>query len=176
MKTEKGFATIFSLCLILVIALIVKGIQEAETNHAYETANFQAEMELQNAADSALIEIADKILSGEETLPTNEPYMRRRNFQREFTVNKTSKRLGKITIIVCAEKVNVQAYNVNYAVRPKPKAIRVTGDDVKGYVLFSMAQVTSDHGGEIYRRSFAYVKPDDEAIHFMELPSSDYNF
>ena len=58
--TEKGFATILGLCLILVIALIVKGIQEAEMNHAYETTDFQAEFDLQNAADSALVETVDE--------------------------------------------------------------------------------------------------------------------
>ena len=172
--TEKGFATIFSLCLILVIALIVKGIQEAETNHAYETTNFQVEMELQNAADGALVEVADKILSGEETLPDKMPYIPRQFFQREFTVKKNSKLLGNITVKVWCENINVQAYNVDHAAK---KAIRVAADDVTGYVLFSMAQVKSDHGGgNIYRRSFAYIADSDETIHFMEVPSSDYSF
>ena len=43
---QKGFATIFGLCLVLVIALVVKGIEEAEMNHAYEAMNYQAEFEL----------------------------------------------------------------------------------------------------------------------------------
>ena len=58
---EKGFATILSLCLILVIALIVKGIQAAETNHAFETANFQTEIELQNAAESSIIAAVEEV-------------------------------------------------------------------------------------------------------------------
>ena len=48
---EKGFATILGLCLILAIALVVKGIQESEGNHVYATTDFQTEYDLQNAAE-----------------------------------------------------------------------------------------------------------------------------
>ena len=58
---EKGFATIFGLCLILAIALVVKGIQESEMNHAYETSDFQTEFELQNLADSGIYRAVDEI-------------------------------------------------------------------------------------------------------------------
>ena len=53
---QKGFATIFGLCMILAIALCVKSIQEAEMNHARETTNFQTELELQSAADGGIYE------------------------------------------------------------------------------------------------------------------------
>lgn len=171
--TEKGFATIFGLCLILVIALIFKGIQESEMNHAYETANFQAEVELQNAAESALVEVADGVLSGEIELPAkNPPYIRRQNFQREFTINKTSETLGDITIKVWGEKMTVQPYRVNHSTK---KAVRIKNADVKGYVFFSMARATSGDR-KLYRRAFAYVAENDDTIHFMDLPSSEYNF
>lgn len=170
---EKGFATIFGLCLILVIALVVKGIQESEMNHAYETANFQAEIELQNAADSALVEVADKVLSGAETLPVKQmPYRQRSYYQREFMVDKTSEKLGDITVSVWGEEITVQPYRINYSTK---KATRIKNADVKGYVFFSKAQATSG-GRQIYRRAFAYVEDGDDTIHFMDLPSSEYNF
>lgn len=53
---QKGFATVFGLCMILIITLIVKGIQEAETNHAREVLNFEMEQVLQHAAESGIIE------------------------------------------------------------------------------------------------------------------------
>ncbi|MBQ7454584.1 MAG: hypothetical protein IJS69_06015, partial [Selenomonadaceae bacterium] len=58
---QRGFATIFGLCLILVIALIVKGIQAAEFNHIHETADFQTEIDLQNAADGGIYEAVEEV-------------------------------------------------------------------------------------------------------------------
>ena len=56
---QKGFATIFSLCLVLIVTLIVKGIQEAEMNHAHEVLNFEMEQALQSAAESGIVEIVE---------------------------------------------------------------------------------------------------------------------
>lgn len=172
---QKGFATIFGLCLILVFALIVKGIQAAEMNHAYETANFQAEIELQNAAESALVEVADSVLSGEETLPVKPPYTSRQRsyYQREFTIDKTSETLGDITVSVWGEEAALMPYKVNHAT----KIARRSAADKPVYIFFSMAQATDNRGGrQLYRRAFAYVDKDSGAIHFMDLPSSEYTF
>ena len=170
---QKGFATIFGLCLILVIALIVKGIQESETNHAYETANFQAEVELQNAADSALVEVADSVLSGAETLPVKPEYANRQRsyYQREFTVDKISETLGDITVSVWGEEATLMPYKVNHST----KIARRSAADKPVYIFFSMAQ--ANHGGrKLYRRAFAYVDKDSGMIHFMDLQSSEYTF
>lgn len=170
--TEKGFATIFSLCLILVIALIVKGIQETEMNHAYETINFQAAVELQNAADSALVEVADKVLSGEVTLPKKPSYYgQRRSYQIEFPINKTYEVLGKITVSVWGENIFVQPYKVNYAM----DIAKRSAAEIDSYFLFSMAQANFN-GRKIYRRSFAYFDKESKKIHFMESPTSTYKF
>ena len=56
---QKGFATIFGLCLILILALVVKGIQEAEANHAREVLNFEMEQMLQSAAESGIVEVVE---------------------------------------------------------------------------------------------------------------------
>lgn len=170
--SEKGFATIFGLCLILVFALIVKGIQAAETNHAHETENLQAEFELQNAADSALVESADKVLSGSITLPDKNPYLSRKKSQYRFaTITKTSKHFGKITVDVWGEKITIQPYEVNHATKTASRS----DADKPSYIFFSVA--TGDIRGEkIYRRAFAYVEQGDETIHFMTLRASDYTF
>ena len=178
---EKGFATIFGLCLILVIALIVKGIQEAEMNHAYETTDFQAEFDLQNAADSALVEAIDLVLSKSVTLPTKDDQRARQYSQYQFpTITKTSERLGNITVTVWGEEALIQPYKVNYksngknvAEKDKDKN-RHSGD---GYFFFSRAEATIT-GGKIYRRAAAYVLQSEnyKTIHFMEVPMSEYTF
>lgn len=160
--------------MILVFALIVKGIQESEMNHAYETANFQAEIELQNAADSALVEVADSVLSGAETLPVKPkkpPYRQRSYYQREFTIDKTSETLGYITVSIWGEEAALMPYNVNHST----KIARRSDADKSVYIFFSMAQ--ANHGGrQLYRRAFAYVDKDSGTIHFMDLQSSEYTF
>ena len=181
---EKGFATILGLCLILIIALVVKGIQAAETNHAYETSDFQAEFELQNAADSAIYAAVDKVLvakeNGEELLPVNSnPYMfnsRLNNQRKLITTTTTTEHMGTITVEAWGEQINIHPYKVKYtgdnnvAQKLKP--------DAPSYVFFSVAQATSKHTGKkIYRRAFAYVLRDgDETINFMEVPMSSYKF
>lgn len=160
--------------MILVFALIVKGIQESEMNHAYETANFQAEVELQNAADSALVEVADSVLSGAETLPAKPkkpPYRQRRYYQREFTVDKTSETLGDITVSVWGEEATLMPYKVNHST----KIAKRSAADNTVYIFFSVAQATSN-GRQLYRRAFAYVDKISGTIHFMDLQSSEYTF
>ena len=178
---EKGFATILGLCLILVIALIVKGIQEAEMNHAYETTDFQAEFDLQNAADSALVEAIDLVLSNSVTLPAKDDSRIRRYSQYQFpTTTKTSERLGKITVTVWGEEALIQPYKVNYKSNGKNVAVKDTDKERnsgEGYFFFSRAEATST-GGKIYRRSSAYVLASEnyKTVHFVEVPMSDYTF
>ena len=64
MNSERGFFTLIGICILLIAAIFVKGIQESELNYAYIAGNFKTETELQNAADSALIEAIDLIKSG----------------------------------------------------------------------------------------------------------------
>ena len=186
---EKGFATIFGLCLILVIALVAGGIQVAETNHAYETTDFQAEFELQNAADSVLVETVEaavkRIDAGDTELINRNIDFGRRRAQYEFPakkIPKTSEHLGDITVTVWCEEVNIQPYLVIYKSNGKNVAIEDTNEDRnsgRGYFFFSRAEATVKRtGGKIYRRASAYVLSDDDykTIHFTEVPMSDYTF
>lgn len=193
---EKGFATIFALCLILATALVFKGIQESETNHTNETANFLAEAELQNAADSAIyiavetVRLAKK--NGIELLPKKvQPYLNREEFQHDFdTITRTSEHFGTITVESWGEQINIHRYNVSYGtndedsssvtknfareVKTKNKVVLL-----KGYLFFSVAEATNEQTGKkIYRRALAYVLEgsDDTTINFMEVPMSSYKF
>ena len=167
---ERGFATIFSLCLILIIALIVKGINESEMNHAYETADFQAEMELQNAADRGIYEAANQVINGEVELTLNNtPTLAgsRKKFRKQFG----NKRYGSIIVETWGEHVMLKSYLVKYNVKKivnKKTVIKniakETGEPAQEvYVFLSKAEPkpNSDdkrwEGKKIYRRSFAYV-------------------
>lgn len=194
---EKGFATIFSLCLILIIALIVKGINESEMNHAYETADFQAEMELQNAADRGIYEAANLVINGEVELTLNNtPTLA--GTRKKFRVPFGNKDYGSIIVETWGEHVMLKSYLVKYNVKKivnKKTVIKniakETGEPAQEvYVFLSKAEPAPNsddkrwEGKKIYRRSFAYVlaekNPDgthkDTTIHFMEVPMSDYEF
>ena len=77
---QKGFATTLGLCLILAIVLVVKGIQESEINHSYETTDFQTEYDLQNAAEigihMAAAKVKSELIKDKNYLPFNRDYIR----------------------------------------------------------------------------------------------------
>ena len=178
---QKGFATIFGLCMILAVALCVKGIQESEMNHAYETADFQAEFELQNVADGGIYEAAELIRLGQKKLPANpSPYEYNRKYQRQL-INKTinyfnaDRQSKSIKLRVWGERLTgtyqqFQSYQKNY-----PTGRTAIDAPKSGYILLSVATVSNSRmTGEIYRRAFAYVLDDDATkIYFMSLPSGD---
>ena len=145
---QKGFATIFGLCMILVVALIVRGIQESETNHAREVSNFEFEQALQSAAESGIVEAAEKI--------------RGKNFTKgKIPVsNKTLKKAEKnfsITVEVWGEHGNIKGL-------PSPN---------EGVYLMGRAMIKKGGawGEDIYRLAYAYFLDDDPmTINFMELP------
>lgn len=177
MNNERGFVTVFALCLILVVALVVKGIQESDTNHNLSAADLQTEFDLQNAADGGIYEAAEKVRvatqKGQELLPANggEPF--RKNYQRQLVTRTIQTNRGAITVTVWGERTRIQGFNRLY---PSYKA-EVRGDVKYGYLLFGVAQMNNERIGEkIYRRAFAYVvdgygvnslnkpvKPGDEA-------------
>lgn len=184
---QKGFATIFGLCMILVIALVVKGIEQEQMNHAYEATDIQAEVELQNAADSGIYAAVQVALAAPTILPTNPGYPnRRKEYQHKFDALKIkSEILGTITVETWGERMTFHPYKVNYttnkAAEDKSRLIK----DAKGktvykeaYLFFSRASADSNRmSGKIYRRAYAYVLADGDAtIHFMGLPTSTYTF
>lgn len=182
---EKGFATIFGLCLILVIALCVKGIQEAEMNHAYETTDFQVEFDLQNAADSGIYMAAEEVYKN--PLPFNTEYDQSNLTRKKYQFNVIHKDIGSINVDVWAERLILKPYEVIYTDkndRENNKATAYWVDDGKNdkdrkvYTLFSKAELKNAPriGGRLYRRSFAYVELDEAGnskttIHFMEIAS-----
>ena len=176
---EKGFATILSLCLILVIALIVKGIQAAETNHAFETANFQTEIELQNAAESSIIAAVEEVKlakkNGVELLPQNtnpnlaNSRLKNQHAFRKIKKNSNAKFLGSITVQTWGERINIHPYEVNYkndsddSTNTKNIAVPIKDNNNKeiflsAYYFFSIAQATNNYTGDkVYRRASAYI-------------------
>lgn len=189
---EKGFATIFGLCLILIIALMVKGIQESEMNHSYETTDFQIEMDLQSAADSGIYEAVEIIYNNPNTLKFNESRIPtdRKKYQAKVIPKKTINTLnGDIIVSVWAERILIYPYRVNYK-KYDFKKQRYTAELVdaskpaeqrKAYTLFSKAELDSERiGGKLYRRAFAYVEFDEndksgKTIHFMDI-AGDYTY
>ena len=188
---ERGFVTVFALCLILAIALIVKGIQESDTNHNYEAANLQTEFDLQNAADGGIYEAAEKVRvateNGEELLPASRIEAERQKNQIHLVSHTTESLYGQIRVDVWGERLHVQKYKRDYPSYAK----NTDGKPLYGFVLFSVAEIDSKNLGKKYRRAFAYVidgygydsdknqvvqKSVDPSlenkIHFMELPST----
>lgn len=160
---QKGFATILSLCLILVAALIVKSIAEAETNHAREISNFEMEQALQNAAESGIYEAAE-LVNGKTFTPG-----------KIFTTNKTFKH-GEQTI-----KITVDTWGARGKIYLCPASRnKVYNSDGHDGIYF-MSRATIDKGiwdEKIYRRAYAYVldADDKKKIYFMELPTKDGSY
>lgn len=179
---QKGFATIFGLCMILAFALIVKGINEAEMNHAYEAADFQAEVEVQDAADSGIYLAAERVLANPDLLPkVLNPSVWNARQNSQVKVLTTS--VNKITVEVWGERMQIQPYKVKYndnSATTDSTTKNVASKDGTGreaYVFFSRASIKAKHmNGKIYRRAHAYIFADDTnaTIHFLELKMSPY--
>lgn len=185
---QKGFATILSLCLILVIALIVKGIQESETNHAREVLNFETEQALQSAAESGIFEAAEKIRIAdkkfEETSDeTSEYYLPYKKTEAEGI--KTVKK----NLPVSDKKFYHDEQEINIEVEvwgergeiyfcPEDKNYVYEGESKVGVYLMSRATIEEGFFGEkIYRRAYAYFLDEDNTkINFMELPTKDGDY
>lgn len=171
---ERGFVTVFALCLILVITLIVKGIQEAETNHNYETTILQAEFDLQNAADGGIYEAAELVRSGQKSLPANNvPHYRKQNQPKLLTTSRKTLH-GTISVNVWGERIKIRDCKRQYT---PYKSVPIKGNNNKeiihyGYMLFSVAQLDNERFGKMYRRAFAYVVDGYGTEHYYRLDYS----
>ncbi|MBR1807564.1 MAG: hypothetical protein IJ774_14410 [Selenomonadaceae bacterium] len=183
MMTERGFVTVFALCLVIVVALIVKGIQESETNHNYEAADLQAQFDLQSAADGGIYEAAEKVRNNKDILPASN-FAGGRKENQKLLVSRTVKISNRqIRVDVWGERLRVQHYERLYPSYKKS----ARGGVEYGYALISVAELDSPRFGKVYRRAFAYVvdgygkntlneivEPDENAdeytVHFMTLP------
>lgn len=170
---EHGFFNIFALCLLLVISLSIRTIQDTEKNYSYGTDNFQSELELQNAAESALIETAEKIQSGEIIVdaPTSvESMMGRKYGQRKIPVTQPEKseRLGNISVEVYGERGKISEYVRKYSGEENYKDY-LQEKNKFGVILISVASCDDKIVGvKKFRRSLAYILDDDKSkIFFM---------
>ena len=170
---QKGFATIFGLCMILVVALIVLSIQDSEANHAREVVNFETEQTLQLAAESAIVEAAEFVRHNPKFLPysTAQP-----SDKKKIPVTSPN---DDITVEVWGERGKI--YRFYKDTDNKLKFIKFNDKTYRDGVYF-MGTATIDGGffGEtIYRRAYGYVHSekdgdswkDDTTIHFLELPT-----
>lgn len=154
---ERGFFTIVGLCLLIVAAIFIKGILEFETNYSRGITNFQAEHELQNAAESALIEATENL----PELAENEVY----NFP---TKNLTSQKFKNVTVERHAKNINLKTF-----IRTYNSANNYTDNAADEYprnatVIISVASCDSPFvDGKMYRRAFAYIDTETKTIHFM---------
>lgn len=175
--TQKGFATIFGLCVILVVAFVVKGIQEAEANHAHEVSNFQMEQALQLVAESGIVEAAELVRETWNRIP----YSRGRP-ESKIKVLTTTKifKQGSRTV-----NINVEVWGERGKIYSCPEDKNKVGyyDYHEGVYFMSCATAESNFWSKkIYRRAYAYVLSDKQddgnykdytTIHFMELPTDD---
>ena len=174
---EKGFATILGLCLILALALVVKGIQESEDNHAYEKIDFQTEYDLQNAAEVGIYKAVKMVRDNPNLLPFNRELNLRGDYQYKFD-RVTIKTLSgsDIYVDVWGERILIRPYGeVDY----KNKITSWMGEEKLAYSFFSKAELTSPRtGGKLYRRAFGYVLQDDSTwtVHFMNVTAGGYTY
>ena len=155
MKDQRGFFTVAGLCLLLVISICVKNIQESGKIFSVDAANFQAETELQNFVDGALIEAAEKINLNPEILPEPENYYGNRwDYHRKIlTQSKNSSRLKNVKVEVCGE------YGIVHSELGKESEEIISIPDGDGILLFGAASAESSFDGKkIYRSRFAFFK------------------
>ena len=148
---ERGFFTIVGLCLLLVSAIFIKGVNEFEANYSRGVTNYQIEHELQNAADSALIVALKKESTATQTF--------------------TSEKFGTITVEIKSEpQLNIKKFIRTYSSGSKYTDIDAGEEPQSATVMVSVANCSSPFViGKIYRRSFAYILNDDKSktIHFL---------
>ena len=164
---ERGFFSLIGICFLLVAAIFVKGLQEYEANYYNIARDFKTEMDLQNIADSALIEAVELIQSGEVTLQGRK-YGNRKNSQYPVPL----KLHYNADVQVFYEYGNFRQLTRKYSFGEVDKDVRPDNTEKKGVILMSVASRDSDKMiGKIYCRSLGYFFTDENEtkyIHFMK--------
>ena len=149
---ERGFFTIVGLCLLLVAAIFIKGVNEFEANYAHGITNFQLEHHLQNVADRYLMDLMDAM----------------ENYAIDANELKITKKLGDIafgefklknvTVEIHAKHTNIKVQNSKDTDLPNlPK-------NFKGDVILSVASCDNPLiEGKMYRRALGYIVVGDPA-------------
>ena len=166
---EHGFFTIVGLCLLLVISLAIRTIQDTEKNYSYGAAGFQAECELQNAADGGLAEAVKKIQENPEIVPDKPQFYSNRR-QRQYHISVSNPEDGEVM-----KNISVEVYGerceIHQATRKYNSAGKITdtldkdksGAEIrrKGIVIISVASGEGSFGDKKYRRALAFILEDD---------------
>ncbi len=164
LNSERGFFTLIGICILLVAAIFVKGIQESELNYAYIAGDFKTETELQNAADSALIEAVDLIKN--ETVTLEPPNWSNRSKNQHKIIDKT---VDGTKVEVWYEygknfdgTGNFIFKQRNYSTKKDTK----TGEQNKsGVILISVASRDSDvMTGKVFARAMGYIFTDGDEL------------
>ena len=172
---QKGFFTLIGICFLLIAAILVKGVQESEKNYSYVTTDFKAEVELQNIADSALIEAVNMIKNNEiELKESKPPYSISSRKENQYPI--IEKTVDGVNVQVFYEygKIgdagNIYRMRRNYKANDVEEDVQV-GEPQKGVILISVASRDNDIlDKKIYRRSLGYFLTDGEEdgkIYFM---------
>ena len=150
---ERGFFTIIGLCLLIIVAISIKGVHEFEANYSRGVKNFQIEHQLQNLAESFLADEFENILADE-------------NYS-------TSKSFGDYNGMKnCAVQLQAQNMNLKNFIRVYSSGSNYTDTDAgenpqNVKVVISVASCDSPFiDGKMYRRALAYID-ESETIHFM---------
>ena len=162
MNSERGYFTLIGICILLVAAIFVKGIQDSELHYAYIAEDFETETKLQNAADSALIEAVDLIKSGYPLQEASSPI--RKNNQHKI-IEKT---IDGIKVAVWYEYGRDGGTGKfifkerNYTA----KTDKTIGEQNKcGVILISVASRDSDvMTGKVFARAIGYVFTDGDEL------------
>ena len=180
---ERGFFSVVGLCLLLVVTLSIMAIQGSEKNYSYLASDFQEEFELQNAADSGLIEAVKKIQENPELVPYKTAgYASRRERQCPVTVTQPSAtdRFKNISVKVYGENDDIYKGTRQYYLGGK--ITNTLNKDSSGkeifnrrIVLISVASGENNLGVKKFRRSLAYILEEEnyKQIYFMDTLSNN---
>ena len=178
---EKGFFTLIGLCFLLVAALLVRGVQESEKNYSNITTDFHTEVDLQNVADSALIEAMNMIKLGKITLKeSSKAVANRRINQHEIEKIEIANKLIKdVNVKVFYEygkidgsdEGNIYFFKRTHKSKGTYEDTNITDTPKKGVILISVASREID-GNKFYRRAIGYFLTDEDTeedgkIYFM---------
>lgn len=180
---ERGFFTLIGLCFLIVAAVIVQGVQASEGNYYSVADDFITAAELQNIADSALIEAVDIIKSPEfELKDSKKNFYSRSENQHEINLNnsydadvKVFYEYGKYDE---EDKGNIYLKKKNY---PSKEIVNRSSQNNRreGVIIISVASRKSEKiDGKIYRRAIAYFFTDEDketptTIYFMNSLKDD---
>ena len=160
MKDEGGFFTVIGLCFLLAVSICIKNIQESEAIYSFNAADYQAEIELQNVADSALLEAVEQVKLNPALVPKPRNYYGNREDRQHKILNssKNSARLKNIKVEVYGEHGNI------HSELGKNSNAEISIQDKDGVILISVASADFGlDGKKIYRRSLAFFYLEGDA-------------